>query len=144
MMEILFLPNWLIFGLTHYDQSESKPLSQVPSIFENKTIGTPNYQSPELILENKYHWYTDMFALAVVLWELLTHRSPERLQHVTKSTRQFIHDTEKAEHKEFYLLIESAWKHKPANERITAKLLQVELENLQETKYRNRSVEEEV
>jgi hypothetical protein len=120
------------FGLAHQDDLEDTYIG-------TSIVGTLPYQSPELLLERRYSWYTDIYALAVVLWELLTHERPEILDiHLKK--KAFIEEKRniaKEEHLQFCALIERGWLD-DRHARIKAMSIKEELERLKkEEKYQN-------
>jgi serine/threonine protein kinase len=124
------------FGLAHHRESS---LSQAGTYVSDKAVGTQEYRSPELLIERRYHWYTDIYALALVLWELLTHRMSTDLQTHSQK-RKFIEaeNDKKREHPEFWGLIEKGWISE-AHDRITVKSLKEELRKLKEEKYPDES-----
>jgi serine/threonine protein kinase len=55
-------------------------------------VGTPAYESPEQVLGNELTQQSDMFSLAIVLYELLAGRRPFNAANLTDLLRQIVAD----------------------------------------------------
>lgn len=46
------------------------------SFFDKINVGTPLYMPPESLKTNKYSFKSDIFAIGIILYEMLTGRTP--------------------------------------------------------------------
>ena len=72
------------FGIARLDTSN---LTQ-----EGQLLGTPNYMAPEQIQGKEVDYRADLFALGVVLYEMLTRRKPFQGENLTVVSHRIVYD----------------------------------------------------
>ena len=74
------------------DFGPARVLSQVTATQSGTTRGTPGYMSPEQILGQEIRESTDVWSLGVVLYEMITARSPFRGDHAHALLYAIVHE----------------------------------------------------
>lgn len=58
---------------------------------DGQLLGTPNYMAPEQVQGHEVDHRADIFALGVMLYEMLTHQKPFRGDNLTQVTHKIVH-----------------------------------------------------
>jgi serine/threonine-protein kinase len=73
------------FGIAHVASSTSTQTSVI--------LGTPSYMSPEQVTEARVDGRSDVFSLAVVLFELLTGEKPFQAENLSALLFKIVHES---------------------------------------------------
>lgn len=63
-----YYPKICDFGIARFKAESNQPVTQ--------QIGTPHWMAPELFLKNNYDSKVDVYAYAIILWEMITEKIP--------------------------------------------------------------------
>lgn len=63
-----YYPKICDFGIARFKTESNQPVTQ--------QIGTPHWMAPELFLKNNYDSKVDVYAFAIILWEMITEKIP--------------------------------------------------------------------